>query len=97
MPGLLSFRQVKLQELLEWEWEPEQERCNVGTLSCFLISCEDEASMLEDAPLGEEAIGEASLVEGLVAYHRYGEKPSIFAEPHSVGKDGGKPIVSKGE
>ena len=53
--------------------------------------------MLEAAPLCEEAIGEAPLIEGLVAYHRYGEKPPIFAEPYSVGKDGGKPIVSKGE
>ncbi len=53
--------------------------------------------MLEAAPFCEEAIGEASLIEGLVTNHRYGEKPPIFAEPYSVGKDGGKPIVSKGE
>lgn len=78
---------VKYQESLEWEWEPEQERSEVGMLSCFLVSCKDEACMLEAAPL----------IEGLVAYHRYGEKPPIFAEPYSVGKDGGKPIVSKGE
>jgi len=88
---------IEFQESLEWEWEPEQERSDVGTLSCFLVSCKDEACMLEAAPLGEEAIGEASLIEGLVAYHRYGETPPIFAEPYSVGKDGGKPIVSKGE
>jgi len=50
--------------------------------------------MLEAAPFCEGAIGEASLIEGLVTNHRYGEKPPIFAEPHSVGKDGGKPIVS---
>ena len=53
--------------------------------------------MLETAPFGEEAIGEAPLIEGLVAYNGYGEKPPFFAELYSVGKVGGKPIVSKGE